>query len=121
MRTRRLDRIVTRLYDDALRPLGLKSTQLALLVGISEGATSPLLLGQAFEAEKSTVSRNVGRLVERGWVEVSEAAEGRGQQLALTSEGQALLVAARKPWVEAQRRVRALLGDETADALAGSW
>jgi len=118
MRARRLDRIVTRLYDDALRPFGLKSTQLSVLIGIGvAGTLQPSHLGQALAMEKSTVSRNVARLVERGWVTSEAAEDGRGQLLSLTRSGASLLDEAHNAWKTAQRSVRAIIGDEAGDAL----
>ncbi len=118
MRARRLDRIVTRLYDDAMRPFGLKSTQLSVLIGIGVAReVQPSALGQALAMEKSTVSRNVARLIERGWVATTAASDGRGQLLSLTRAGAELLDEAHTAWKAAQRNARAVIGDEASDAL----
>jgi DNA-binding MarR family transcriptional regulator len=85
-RTRRLARAVTRLYNDRLRPLGLNLTEMNLLAAIAaQGAVQRARLGRAMALEKSTLSRNSSRLVERGWVEVRDHPDGRGVLLALTA------------------------------------
>jgi DNA-binding MarR family transcriptional regulator len=66
--------------------------------------------------DKSTMSRNVARLVEAGWVQTT-ATEGRGHTLAITREGRALLEEIRPTWENAQRQVRKLLGAEVVDGL----
>jgi DNA-binding MarR family transcriptional regulator len=66
--------------------------------------------------EKSSVSREVDRLIERRWMTRSSG-EGRSQRLALTSQGRRLIDAALPSWEAAQTRVRALLGDAGAEQL----
>src|SRR5262245_40040021 len=85
-RTRRLARVVTRLYNDGLRPLGLNLTEMNLLAAIAaQRAAQPAQLGRAMALEKSTLSRNSARLVARGWVELHDHPDGRGVLLALTA------------------------------------
>lgn len=117
MRARVLSRIVAKIYDDALRPHGLKATQLNLLVGISlAGPVRPGALAKWFELEKSSMSRNVARLVEQGWVRVDEE-DGRSQSLTLTRAGQALLEKVRPSWEQAQERVAERIGKQTLAGL----
>ncbi len=111
VRLRMLNRRITRLYDDALREQGLGIAQLNMLVAIAKaGEVSPVALGEALDLEKSTLSRNVARMRERGWVVVEQAGSGPGQRLSLTAEGLALLDAVEPAWAEAQGQARALLG-----------
>lgn len=117
MRARVLARVVAKIYDDALRPFGLKSTQLNLLVGISlSGPVRPGALARWFELEKSTMSRNVARLVEQGWVRVDEE-DGRSQTLTLTKKGAALLERVRPAWERAQTEAAERLGRRTVEGL----
>lgn len=111
VRLRMLNRRITRLYDDALREQGLGIAQLNMLVAIAKaGEVSPVALGEALDLEKSTLSRNVARMRERGWVVVEPAGRGPGQRLTLTDEGLALLDAVEPAWARAQEQARALLG-----------
>lgn len=117
LRARFLDRMVTRIYDEAMRPHGLRSTQLTLLVGICQAEpVRPGDLAHRLEMDKSTMSRNVARLVDAGWVQTT-ATEGHGHTLAITEEGRALLEEIRPAWEGAQRQVRKVLGPEVVDGL----
>src|SRR5262245_7417910 len=104
-RTRRLARVITRLHNDCLRPLGLNLTELNLLAAIAaQGSVQPARLGRAMALEKSTLSRNSARLVERGWVEVRDHPDGRGVLLALTARENQVLLQALPAWRQAQQR-----------------
>jgi len=59
--------------------------------------------------EKSTLSRNTGRLVDRGWVEMRDHPDGRGALLTVTASGKETLVRALPAWNEAQARARSLV------------
>jgi DNA-binding MarR family transcriptional regulator len=115
-RTRRLARAVTRLYNDRLRPLGLNLTEMNLLAAIAaQGAVQPARLGRAMALEKSTLSRNSSRLVERGWVEVRDHPDGRGVLLALTARGNEMLLRAVPAWTKAQQQAQSLVAETLLD------
>jgi DNA-binding MarR family transcriptional regulator len=119
-RTRRLARAVTRLYNDCLRPLGLNITEMNLMAAIAaQRAVQPAKLGRAMELEKSTLSRNSSRLVDRGWVELRDHPDGRGVLLALTASGNEMLLHALPAWKEAQARARSLVAETLLDLGAG--
>src|SRR5580698_3453877 len=112
-RLRVLNRFVTNIYDEALRPLGLKVSQLNLLVAIAKmGEASPTVLSGMFHMDASTLSRNVDRMRQRGWLAASPGEDGRTVRLSLTKPGQALLQSAITAWRTAQERVTELLGRE---------
>ena len=119
-RTRRLARIVTRVYNDSLRPLGLNITEMNLLAAIAaQGSVQPARLGRAMALEKSTLSRNSSRLVERGWVEVRDHPDGRGVLLAVTARGNEMLLRAVPVWKQAQQQAQSLVAVALADLEAG--
>jgi DNA-binding MarR family transcriptional regulator len=119
-RSRRLARAVTRLYNDRLRPLGLNLTEMNLLAAIAaQGAVQPARLGRAMALEKSTLSRNSSRLVERGWVEVRDHPDGRGVLLTLTARGNEMLLRAVPVWKQAQQQAQSLVAEALADLDAG--
>jgi DNA-binding MarR family transcriptional regulator len=119
-RTRRLARAVTRLYNDRLRPLGLNLTEMNLLAAIAaQGSVQPARLGHAMALEKSTLSRNSSRLVDRGWVEVRDHPDGRGVLLAVTAAGNQMLLRAVPAWQQAQQQAQSLVAEALADLGAG--
>jgi DNA-binding MarR family transcriptional regulator len=118
--TRKLARAVTRLYNDRLRPLGLNLTEMNLLAAIAaQGSVQPARLGRAMALEKSTLSRNSSRLVERGWVEVRDHPDGRGVLLTLTARGNKMLLRAVPVWKQAQQQAQSLVAEALADLEAG--
>jgi DNA-binding MarR family transcriptional regulator len=113
LRVQMLARVVSRLYDEALRPLGLTTNQLSILTVLANmGAAPPRAVGEYLRMEKSTVSRNVKRMRQQKWVREEPGADARGVRLELTEKGRALLVRAVPLWEGAQIRARALLGGE---------
>jgi DNA-binding MarR family transcriptional regulator len=119
-RTRKLARTVTRLYNDQLRPLGVNITEMNLMAAIAaQGSAQPARLGRAMELEKSTLSRNSSRLVDRGWVELRDHPDGPGMLLALTESGNEILLHAIPAWKEAQQRARSLVAAALPDLEAG--
>jgi DNA-binding MarR family transcriptional regulator len=119
-RTRKLARAVTRLYNDCLRPLGLNITEMNLLAAIAaQRSVQPAKLGRAMELEKSTLSRNTSRLVDRGWIEIRDHPDGRGVLLTLTARGNQMLLRAVPAWRQAQQRAQSLVAETLLDLGAG--
>jgi len=120
VRVRTLARTVTRIYDDALRPLGLTVGQLNLLAAVAnlqpDGATVEEI-GEALDMEASTLSRNLALLERKGWMQARPRAHGRGRCWHLTSAGRDLLARARHPWSRAQRRAREVLASYGVERL----
>jgi len=117
-KVRQASRQLTSLYDDRLRPLGLRSSQMNMLVAI--GAlpdATPASICRALDLEKSTVSRNVERMVTQGWVSSEHTSDGRGVSYGLTRKGRGLLMRAMPAWKEAEREARAWLGAAGVKAL----
>lgn len=106
MRLRQLNRMVTRLYDEALRPLGFTVNQLNILATvISRGPISPGQLAQMLGMEKSTVSRTIDRMCKHGWIDIGAGKDKRSQSLNATPQGRQLLVKAAPVWDELQANV----------------
>lgn len=115
-RLRMLNRVVTNIYDDALRPLGVKASQLGILVVAAKfGLARPADVCDRLQLDTSTLSRNVDRMKANGWLEVVADDDGRAQPFRLTSKGRKLLDRARPAWETAQKKVKKLIG---ADAVA---
>jgi DNA-binding MarR family transcriptional regulator len=113
-----LNRTITAIYDDALRPLGLTSGQLNILVFIARrGPVVPGEVARRLNMEKSTVSRNIERMRKNGWLIVRTADEGRGQNLVLARQGKALLERSLPAWDEAQGRAREVLGRQGVESI----
>jgi DNA-binding MarR family transcriptional regulator len=113
VRLRLLNRVVTNFYDDALRPLGLKVSQLNILIVTARlGLARPAQVCDLLQLDTSTLSRNVERMRAKGWLEVVPEEDTRTQPFRLTAEGRRLIERAAPAWGEAQRQAGDLLGDE---------
>lgn len=113
VRLRLLNRVVTNLYDTALRPLGLKASQLNILVATGKlGVARPARVCEILKLDPSTLSRNVERMRAQGWIEVVSEEDARVQPFRLTPQGKRLIDKAFPAWKEAQRQAAKLLGSE---------
>ncbi len=118
VRMRMLNRVVTNIYDDALRPLGVKVSQMNILVATGKmGTARPAEVCERLHLDVSTLSRNVERMKARGWLEVIPDEDGRAQPFRLTDQGRKLLEKAAPAWKKAQRQAKSLLGDGIVDLL----
>lgn len=110
-RIRMLNRLVSRVYDDRLRPHGVRFSQMNILTVVAlRGPVRPVEVGRILAIEKSTLSRNVRLMEENGWLKSEPAPQGTGHQLRLTKKGERLYEKAATAWRSAQDRVEQLLG-----------
>jgi DNA-binding MarR family transcriptional regulator len=115
---RQASRAVSRLYDEELRSVGLRTTQLSLLHVL--GRAGPVRqgdLGDLIHLEETTVTRNLRPLVAAGWVSVRSGDDRREKIVTITDAGTAKLREARPAWERAQARMRALLPEVTRQGL----
>jgi DNA-binding MarR family transcriptional regulator len=118
VRVRTLNRAVTALYDEALRPHSLRVGQLNLLVAVARmGTARPGDLCRILRMDNSTHSRDVEEMRRNGWLEVGDSADARARPLRLTAAGDALLEAVVPAWRQAQEKAEALIGVEAKAAL----
>ena len=118
VRVRTLNRVVSALYDDALRPHGLRVGQLNLLVAVARvGTARPGDLCRILQMDKSTLSRDVEVMRRNGWLDIDDAGDKRARPLRLSAQGQDLLEAVVPAWRQAQEKAEALIGDEAAAVL----
>jgi len=118
MRIRVISRAISRIYDESLRPHGLKSTQLSILAVISIlGQADPTEICRILYLDASTLSRNMTRMRTKGWLETSPAQDRRAHKLRLTREGNRLLTEAFPAWREAQNKIKVMLGGDNLAAI----
>jgi DNA-binding MarR family transcriptional regulator len=117
-RVRQLSRIITRVYDDALRSLGITASQYTLLAQLaSRDGITAVEIGHELDIEKSTLSRNLKRLLALGHIIMDPPAGRRGRGLHLTPKGQAVLKEAYPVWQAAQSRTTSLMGSDCRGTL----
>ena len=121
-RVRYVNRVITSIYDTALRPLGIKANQAGILILLFlQGGSSPGDIGRALRMEKSTVSRNVERMKKKGWIEITSKDDQASQMVRITPEGGQMLAATHSRWMEAQEEAMKLLGEEGVRSVRGLY
>src|SRR5690606_29717204 len=107
-----------------MRPLGITASQYTLLAQLaSRDGITAVEIGHELDIEKSTLSRNLKRLLALGLIIMDPPAGRRGRGLHLTTKGQITLKDAYPVWQGAQSRAVAVMGVEsraTLDALLRS-
>jgi DNA-binding MarR family transcriptional regulator len=115
---RRAARSVTRVYDDALRELGLNVAQYSLLSHLQRlEQPSISTLAEAMGLDRSTLGRNLKVLENDGLVQMGEGSDLRSRQVQLTAAGVSRLERGARAWQEAQAQLALRLGAEKREAL----
>jgi DNA-binding MarR family transcriptional regulator len=106
-------RAVTRAYDEALRPAGMRVTQFAVLVAVADGgAMSVTALAEILGMDRSTLTRNLVPLEQAGLVQIGSEGWRRSREIALTRKGAIRLDEATPLWEAAQHRLKRQLGGD---------
>ena len=114
----RAARLVTQLYEDALRPARITAQQFTLLQtlklapGISQKRVAELL-----GTDSTTLTRTLALLKKRGWLSAEAAKDRRRLRLALTRAGEREYERVLPCWQSAQRRLKHALGDRNWNKL----
>jgi DNA-binding MarR family transcriptional regulator len=103
--------VVTQLYDDCLRPSGLRVTQFSILAAIARlGESSLKQLEDELAIDQTTLTRSLSLLERDGVIERASHPDGRIKAMRLTAKGRRALEAARPLWAQAQAKVLRELG-----------
>ncbi len=119
---RRASRRISQLYDTALAPIGIKSTQYSILTeierGSSRGAVTLCELAAAMVMDRSTLGHNL-RPLQRDELLVLRLSgdDRRKRHVELTKKGRAMLQRARRLWRQAEGRFENVFGKEPAAQL----
>src|SRR5262245_35663461 len=121
MRIRQVSRLLSRIYDESLRPLGIQESQFSVLIAIAnfgeKGATMSAL-AKVLVMDRTTLTRNIQPLEKAELLRVSRAPDdARTRVVSLTRAGERMVESALPLWEQAQKRVRQALGGERFDAL----
>ena len=108
---RKAARAVTHLYDEILRPTGIRATQFSLLVAAK--ALGPVIVTRLAELgvmDRTTLTRNLKPLEKQGLIKVVSGEDQRTRLITLTDSGQEALAIALPLWKKAQAHVAKGLG-----------
>lgn len=114
---RKATRMVTLAFDERLKTIGLRSTQLAILIMVaSRGPITMTKLGHEMALTPSTLSRNLKLLSQKNYVNVTKAT-GRSKAVALTDKGLEIVKKAIPVWQQAQQVFTKHVGEENWTSL----
>jgi len=108
---RRTSRALTQLYENALRPLGLRATQFTILQVLSlAGELTQNQLAEMLAMDSTTLTRTLQIMVRGGWIAERRGEDRRERRLRLAKAGEAQLNRALPVWEKVQSRLRRQLG-----------
>jgi len=115
---RRAARALTQLYDDAVRPAGLRVTQFTILQALSlTGEISHGGLGALLVMDSTSLTRTLGLLRAKSWIEIRSGSDRRERLVRLSTRGHKQLERATPSWQKAQSRLLAAMGPSQWRAL----
>ena len=110
---RKAARAITKLYEEVLRPSGLRATQFSLLMTTRVmGPVTVVKLAQVTVMDRTTLTRNLQILEKRGLITIKPGEDRREREVSLAAAGLEVLTEAVPLWEEAQNRVKKGLGAE---------
>ena len=119
-KVRKAARAITKLYEEVLRPSGLRATQFSLLMATRVmGPVTVVKLARVMVMDRTTLTRNLEVLENRGLISIKSGEDRREREVNMTDVGMEVLTKAIPLWEEAQERVRKGLGEERLQNLLG--
>ena len=111
-------RKITRMYDDVLRPAGVKATQFAVLAVVADQDEATLTeLAGTLGMDRTTLSRNLRPLERDGLIKISAEGYRRARSANITNKGVAIMEKALPLWRSAQKSLKRRLGDDIWDRI----
>ena len=109
---RKATRTLDRLYDAALAPHGITTTQFALMRNIERaGAIVLNQLATLLVMDRTSLYRTIRSIEEAGWVSITDG-PGKARLAQITDAGRAMLRAAEPDWEDLQARIHGRLGED---------
>jgi DNA-binding MarR family transcriptional regulator len=105
-------RAISALFDEAMRPTGLRASQFGLMVALALAEEANVSkLARLLDLDRTTMTRNLAPLEREGFVASASGDDARNRQLQLTERGRAALARALPIWERVQARVVGGLGE----------
>ena len=118
VRVRVMDRAVSAIYNKAIRPHGLKITQMNIIVVVSAyGPMEVKPLCRVMNMDSSTISRAIARIEKQGYLKIEPSGQGKNHIISVTKEGLKLLQRAYPDWKKAEKEATDLLDQETISVI----
>jgi DNA-binding MarR family transcriptional regulator len=109
---RRTARALSQLYDEALRPAGLRATQHTILQALTRtGEVRQGRLGEILAMDSTSLTRTLRLMRRHGWTTEKRGEDKRERWLSISKAGAAKLKAATAAWEKVQSQLRGKLGE----------
>lgn len=115
---RKASRVVTRHFDEILKPSGLLITQFTILVAVAMAKSGTIdELAEILVMDRTTLTRNLKPLEREEWLKSESGQDRRTRVISLTPNGEAALALALPLWKQAQTVVEEVLGQQRWNVL----
>jgi DNA-binding MarR family transcriptional regulator len=115
---RRTSRALTQLYEQTLRPLGLRATQFTILQVLARaGEVSQGQLGEILAMDSTSLTRTLKIMIQQSWVAERPGRDRRERWLRPSKTGEAQMKRALPAWDKIQSRLRREMGEPAFDKL----
>ena len=113
---RRTSRALTQLYEQTLRPLGLRATQFTIMQVLARaGEVSQGQLGEILAMDSTSLKRTLKIMIQQSWVAERPGRDRRERWLRLSKTGEAQMKRALPAWDKIQSRLRREMGEPAFD------
>jgi DNA-binding MarR family transcriptional regulator len=110
---RRTERVVTRHYDSYLEEAGVTAVQFPMLANIAANEEPTFRsMAEQLDVDRSTLSRNLALLGEKGLVEIGPSSGPKPGRISLTTRGRTALRKASERWNMAHSELETALSSE---------
>lgn len=110
---RRTARALTQLYEDALRPCGIRGTQFTILQALSfTGEITQGELGRILAMDSTTLTRTLAIMSRKRWIAKRRGKDKREWRLRIAVAGKAQFDRAFPAWQKTQDEVKRRMGTE---------
>ena len=109
---RRTSRALSQVYEEAMRPTGLRITQFTILQALARtGEVKQGRLGEILAMDSTSLTRTLRIMLQQGWIAERRGEDQRERWLKLSKAGEAKLKFATASWEKVQARLQAKLGE----------
>lgn len=110
---RKAARVVTQIFDNAMRPINLRATQFTLLALASvHGPITVTRLSEEIVADRTTLSRNLNPMEKSGLIRIEPGDDRRTRIVVITDSGKTKLEEAYPLWKKAQQEIKDAMGTD---------
>lgn len=115
---RKATRSINQVYEELLRPIGIRGTQYSLLVVLQMcGPITVTELADIVVMDRTTLTRNLEVLEKQDFATVTAGIDRRTRVVAITPDGLAILVKAYPLWAQAQAKIKEVMGGDELQSL----